>query len=86
MPGGCGALAAAFRNYDILSALQRQQLLQVSCFDTPSHHVLTGRVVSLHVKSSSCYMMLSDFWRQNCSASDALLHQMPVCQRASRRC
>ena len=26
--GGCGALAGAFRNYDMLSTTQRQQLLQ----------------------------------------------------------
>ena len=28
LPGGCGALAGAFRNYDMLTTPQRQQLLQ----------------------------------------------------------
>ena len=28
LPGGCGALAGAFRNYDVLSTPQRQKLLQ----------------------------------------------------------
>ena len=42
--GGCGALAAAFRNYDMLSAQQRRQLLQVSSlsklFNMPPAHII----------------------------------------------
>jgi len=35
LPGGCGALAGAFRNYDMLSTPQRQQLLQARSLSPP---------------------------------------------------
>ncbi len=35
LPGGCGALAGAFRNYDMLSTPQRQQLLQARLLSPP---------------------------------------------------
>lgn len=49
MPGGCGAVAASFRNYQLLSPAQRQQLLQVLLQSSDAQLFSCGKQICLIV-------------------------------------